>query len=439
MSDSSCGCVPCGDVHPDLVRSKVVQAAANTRYYITSQTCYLKYLHLSADTQMKVRVFTTEDPDDLLADDNRATVSTNSPTRDPDAPPLLFEHGIYIETEGTAGDTCIVEVDFIPRKDYCCAFHRTEDYLDKCWDEAAGRKPGERGQFAEGVVDEVEWENDGAAAGGGGAAGGSDAATHSVKKDSAGTIDKGDVVYSEGYSSGITVELADGDDATKRPPLGIASGEITDAVAGDVVISGIVEGLDTSSYTKGDFLYLSETAGALTATIPEQERVWRMAVVEYSHATEGVIRVGIEEVVGLESFTNTIYGHNDTSIIQKGALGFTLPYDLDIKEVQVRISKAYNDTDADYWTVEALYAPPAGTGTPTSLQTDKNNTSDTLANRLVATPPSAIHETLDLTVNQNLARDKGDHVFVLFAKSGTPATSLSSNAFTIVVKGTRRF
>lgn len=92
-----------------------------------------------------------------------------------------------------------------------------------------------------------------------------------VRKDSAGTIDAGKPVYLVEWSVGgsvPTVELADSSSSSTMPAFGIARSTITNLASGTVVVSGKLTGQDTSSYSVGDNLYVSETAGELTSTKP---------------------------------------------------------------------------------------------------------------------------------------------------------------------------
>lgn len=116
------------------------------------------------------------------------------------------------------------------------------------------------------------------------------------RKDSAGTINSGEVVYQTGYNAGqevILVELADSDDATKMPALGIARNTFTNSSTGTVVVSGLLTGQDTSAYSVGDQLFVSTTAGALTNTRPTGATVavQKMGQVIRSNITNGVISV----------------------------------------------------------------------------------------------------------------------------------------------------
>lgn len=116
-----------------------------------------------------------------------------------------------------------------------------------------------------------------------------------ARKDSVGTVAKGEVVQVVSYNSGqdvAGVELADSDSAATMPAIGVAGDEITNSATGNVTLSGRVSGFDTSAFSVGDNLYVSGTAGALTATKPTGTAlVQKVAVVLRSHATQGAVWV----------------------------------------------------------------------------------------------------------------------------------------------------
>jgi len=96
-----------------------------------------------------------------------------------------------------------------------------------------------------------------------------------VRKASAGTITKGQVVYIVGsQGTHLTVELADADaEATAATTIGVAMGNITNTVEGYIIVQGFLDGLSnlpTTSFTDGQALWLSSTAGAWTTTRPTQ-------------------------------------------------------------------------------------------------------------------------------------------------------------------------
>lgn len=130
---------------------------------------------------------------------------------------------------------------------------------------------------------------------GGDVAGQSTALTIPARKGTAGTISLGQAVYITGYNVGqaaVEVELADSDSPSTMPALGLAAGEITNSATGNVVFSGRLGGLDTSSYTVNDPLYVSGTAGALTATKPVGSAlIQAVARVERVNASNGIVQV----------------------------------------------------------------------------------------------------------------------------------------------------
>ena len=91
--------------------------------------------------------------------------------------------------------------------------------------------------------------------------------THEVKNSSGVTIAKGDPVYVTGFSTKTTVAKSVATDLTTFPVIGLATTAITNGSDGVVIVSGIFSGVNTSSYTAGNRLYVG-TTGGLTATQP---------------------------------------------------------------------------------------------------------------------------------------------------------------------------
>ena len=119
-----------------------------------------------------------------------------------------------------------------------------------------------------------------------------------VKNVSGGSLAKGVVVHAAPTAtppSGNVIEViaADANDAAKMPAIGVLNETIADEAEGEAVMFGAVSGIDTSSFSIGDELYVSETAGAFTATKPTAftSEVQKIAVVIKSHASNGLIKV----------------------------------------------------------------------------------------------------------------------------------------------------
>ena len=110
---------------------------------------------------------------------------------------------------------------------------------------------------------------------------------------------------------------------------------ITNGSAGRVLISGVLEGLDTSSFGAGDALYLSSTAGQLVNVRPtaDTEKVQKVALVTRSDAASGrvlVIGAGRTNDVPNELTALTGVGLNDTDL--GGFTGATIPDGQDVKQ-----------------------------------------------------------------------------------------------------------
>jgi len=125
-------------------------------------------------------------------------------------------------------------------------------------------------------------------------AGSSEATTLTCRKATAGTITKGQSVFIVSEDGSFHyVELADADDPTRSPAMGIAATTFSDVATGTIVTIGHLANIDTSTYTLGDTLYLGTTPGALVATRPTgaTTSIQRQAVVTWVHATTGAIEV----------------------------------------------------------------------------------------------------------------------------------------------------
>lgn len=119
-----------------------------------------------------------------------------------------------------------------------------------------------------------------------------------VKNVSGASLAKGVVVHAAPTAtppSGNVIEViaADANVASSMPAIGILNETIADEAEGEAVMFGAVSGIDTSGFSIGDELYVSETVGLLTATKPTAfgSQVQKIAVVIKSHASNGLIKV----------------------------------------------------------------------------------------------------------------------------------------------------
>ena len=107
-------------------------------------------------------------------------------------------------------------------------------------------------------------------------------------------IARGDAVYIAGHSGGkVLVAKADANATGEHPAFGLANSAMTNNSDGTVLTHGEMLNVDTSAFTAGDTLYLSETAGELTATRPSSSAtaVQNIGKVARSDNNNGIIIV----------------------------------------------------------------------------------------------------------------------------------------------------
>ena len=108
-------------------------------------------------------------------------------------------------------------------------------------------------------------------------------------------LTKGDAVYISGISGNTPiVSKADADVTSKMPSFGLAKADANLNASVVVITFGTLSGLNTSSFSAGDILFISTTAGGLTATAPtgESSLLQNIGIVQRSHASAGSIKVG---------------------------------------------------------------------------------------------------------------------------------------------------
>jgi hypothetical protein len=105
-------------------------------------------------------------------------------------------------------------------------------------------------------------------------------------------LSKGEVVYISGISGNTTVvSKADADDSAKMPAFGVVAADASLNASVSIYTFGRLSGIDTSSFSEGDELFVSTTAGALTSTAPtgESASIQKIAKVTRSDSSAGSI------------------------------------------------------------------------------------------------------------------------------------------------------
>lgn len=146
-----------------------------------------------------------------------------------------------------------------------------------------------------------------------------------VYNGSGSTIIKGSVVAVNGaQGQRPSVVLADADtEPLSAATLGIAAENIANGSEGFICTFGLVRGIDTSAFTAGDDVYLSQTAGQFTATRPNAPAHtvflgWVISV----NASSGELFVNINNGWELDELHNVL--------ITSPASGNTLIYDASV-------------------------------------------------------------------------------------------------------------
>jgi len=108
-----------------------------------------------------------------------------------------------------------------------------------------------------------------------------------VKNISGTSISAGYPVYVTGFSIKTTVAKALPE--TTAPILGLMRSTTSNNADGVCVVSGVLPGVNTSSFVAGDILYVKD-GGGLTATRPSSG-AGAIAICAYSDATNGILVV----------------------------------------------------------------------------------------------------------------------------------------------------
>ena len=114
-----------------------------------------------------------------------------------------------------------------------------------------------------------------------------------VKNVSGGSLSVGTVVYQSGTAgNSAEVQAASNSSASAMPALGIITSTLADEAEGYVVLIGKINGVNTSSFSEGDTLYVG-ASGTLTTTVPSGEGalIQNIGKVLKVHASNGSIMV----------------------------------------------------------------------------------------------------------------------------------------------------
>lgn len=110
-----------------------------------------------------------------------------------------------------------------------------------------------------------------------------------INNNSGVTINKGDPVYISGFNGKPTIAKCEASDLTTFPVAGLAMSQITSGSDGEILLSGVMSNINTSSYSSGDILYVGNSGGLTNSTASGSGPI---GIVLMSNATTGSIIFG---------------------------------------------------------------------------------------------------------------------------------------------------
>lgn len=115
------------------------------------------------------------------------------------------------------------------------------------------------------------------------------ALTDECKNVTAGTLAKGTPVYQSGAAGhDLEVQAADASSSATMPAIGVVGEDITAGSTGKIIFFGFIQGVDTSTFSEGDTIYVA-SGGGYTNTPPtgEGNLLQNLGKVLKVHATNG--------------------------------------------------------------------------------------------------------------------------------------------------------
>jgi trimeric autotransporter adhesin len=246
------------------------------------------------------------------------------------------------------------------------------------------------------------------------------------------TIAKGSVVAVSGVQGQRpSVVLADADsEVLSAPTLGIAAEAIANGSEGFICTFGLVRGIDTSAFTAGAPIYLSQTAGQFTATRPSAPaHTVALGWVIKVNASSGEVFVNINNGWELDELHNVL--------ITSPASGNTLIYD-----ASVGVWKNANLTDGTGITItegagsititnSGVTSAVAGTGISVSGATGAVTITNTGVTSAVAGTGITVSGATGAVTVTNNDRGSSQNIFKNIAVAGQSTVVADSNDDTL--------
>lgn len=202
----------------------------------------------------------------------------------------------------------------------------------------------------------------------------SDRVVTQVRNTTGATVTKGTVVYLTGASGGKpTIQKAQANaESTSSGTFGVIQSDINNNSNGYVVVIGTVLGLNTSSYSEGQILWLSPTtAGGFTTTKPVAPNHAVYVAIVTLASTQGTIEVKIQNGYEIDELHDVLIVSktDNDGLIYDAASG--LWKNKQITKSMVGLSNVDNTSDVN---------KPISTATQNALNLKENTASKNIAN-----------------------------------------------------------
>lgn len=229
-----------------------------------------------------------------------------------------------------------------------------------------------------------------------------------VYNDTDSTILNGQLVYFTGsYGETPTVALANAGNDLTSIVVGMATQNILSGTTGIITSRGLIHDIDTSSYTPGDILYLSDIVdGGFTTSIPSSfsSRVNRIGFVAATGVTDG-------SVYFLTDIENTSFSLTDRekNILQGNVISTGVDY---FEGATVTSSTTFDIGVASGWIVDNISNPDNPTVTRISYTGATGVTSPYISTNIATYVLLTTGSTLTLQSTRPTAEERRKNVYL---------------------------
>lgn len=216
------------------------------------------------------------------------------------------------------------------------------------------------------------------------------------------TINKGQPVYAFGASGDrMSVKLANNtSEATSSKTVGLVfSSSIAAGGLGFIITQGVLSNVNTAAYSPGDTLYVGNTSGALTNTMPTApNHLTRIGIVERANAGNGLIYVLVQNGFQLDELsdvdiTSTLPVNNDVLTYVTGVNNLWKPRSISTILGYTPEDVANKSTTTTLGTSNTLYP------TQNAVKTYVDSGTTTLTNKRITARTGTVASSATPTIN----------------------------------------